>query len=585
MPKDNTISQLQKKQLLKRQLERIPFFISLLAIFLVIYDIGFDQSPKQQSIFHLFYLIVLSILAVFLGGRYIFRDRPVGSKVLLFDLLFFLFVSFLLAYNFKLIELPFLQHREWIYLFFFYIFVREFSTLKIDLGLNPAQLFITGFLTIIFIGTLLLMLPNSTHAGISFIDALFTSTSAVCVTGLIVVDTGSYFTEIGQIFLVILIQLGGIGIMTFTSYFSYFFKGRFSYESQLVLRDVTHSEKIGEVISTLKKIISFTFIIEGIGAVFIYTSLDTSVIHSITEKIFFSIFHSVSGFCNAGFSTLADSLYEPGFRFNYPLHLVIAFLFILGGIGFPIVFNFFVYLKHFLMNRLIRKKSIYNPWVININTRIVVITTVILLVLGTLGFYIIEYDNTLSEHNGFGKVVTAFFGAATPRTAGFNTVDTSALNITTLLFVIFLMWIGASPSSTGGGIKTSSFAIGILNFYSIAKGKDRIEVFRREISEMSVRRAFSIILLSLIVIGFSVLLVAYFEHDKDLMPLAFESFSAFSTVGLSMGITGDLSNASKLVLIITMFVGRVSMLTILVAFLRRIRHLQYRYPTEAIYIN
>ena len=305
--------------------------------------------------------------------------------------------------------------------------------------------------------------------------------------------------------------------------------------------------------------------------------------------LFFSIFHAVSGFCNAGFSTLQNSLYDPDFRFNYPLQLAVALLFILGGIGFPIVLNIYKYTKYFIKNLFLKIKKNrplpYSPWVINLNTRIVVFTTFILLSLGTVGFYAFEYNNTLAEHNWFGKIVTAFFSAATPRTAGFNSVDIGALNFSTLMMMFLLMWIGASPASTGGGIKTSTLAIATLNFFSLARGKDRIEVYRREISQASVRRAFAIISLSLMVIGFSIFLIATFDEDKTLLSIAFESFSAYSTVGLSTGITADLSSYSKVVIIFTMFIGRVSMLTLLIAMLRRVKHLNYRYPTDEILIN
>ncbi|HEX9649159.1 MAG TPA: potassium transporter TrkG [Cyclobacteriaceae bacterium] len=569
-------------------MKRIPFWVSLLAVLAVIFDLGFDQSAViQKDLLRLYRISILVGIVSTIFRYYFVEDRP-RYKVWPFDaLLVILLTGVMIGWN-----LPLLEKIQWLYTAVFAVFVREFSALKFDYSrhiLNPAQLFIISFLSIILTGTLLLILPNSTHDGITPIDAFFTSTSAVCVTGLIVVDTGSYFTKFGQVVIILLIQAGGLGIMTFTSYFSYFFKGGSSYENQLLLKDITMAEKMADVFTTLKRIILVTFIIETIGGVLIYTSLDTNTIPPVGERIFFSIFHAVSGFCNAGFSTLPNSLYEPGFRFNYPLHLVIATLFIIGGIGFPILFNFSKYLKYKVVKQILRireqKTDIYLSRIININSRIVIITTIVLITLGTILFYFFEYDNTLAEHHGFGKVVTAFFGAVTPRTAGFNSVDTSVLNFWTIMFVFLLMWIGASPASTGGGIKTSTFSIGILNFISLARGKDRIEYFGREIAEVSVRRAFAIISLSLIVIGAAVFLISSFDSDKDLILIAFECFSAYSTVGLSLGITSELSSASKLVIIITMFIGRVSMLTILIALLRKVRYMKYRYPTEEILIN
>jgi len=567
---------------------RIPFWISLVALLAIIYDFGFDQDVETQNFLYKYYIFALLSGIISVITRYISpKNRPL-PKVLFFDTLYVLLLLGVIT-GFSGWELTsFFHSRYLLYLSVILYFVREVSALKSTIAnqyLNPAQLFIVSFFGIIVLGTFLILLPRATYSGIGVIDAVFTSTSAVCVTGLIVVDTGSYFTRFGQVIIMILIQVGGIGIMTFTSYFSYFFRGGSSYGSQILLKDMTNSEKIAEVSKTLKIIILLTFSIEAAGAAIIFASVDGNLFTSMEEQIFFSVFHAVSGFCNAGFSTLTDSLFEGAFRFNYNLHLSIAFLIILGGLGFPIVFNLLKYAKHIVINRIFRKKSFHIPWVININTRIVVITTLVLIIAGTFFFYIFEYNNVLAEHDRTGKIITAFFGAVTPRTAGFNTVDTSALASPTILLILFLMWVGASPGSTGGGIKTSSLAVAVMNVFSLARGKDRIEVFRREVSEVSVRRAFAIMLLSFIVIGFSVFLITGFEPESELLPVAFECFSAYSTVGLSMGITGDLVNSSKIVIIFTMFIGRVSMLTILVALLKKIKHLNYRYPAESILIN
>lgn len=555
-------------------------------------EIGFDLEPWVSQQLNWLYFISITAGQVSLVVRYAVRQLRPPKKVWFYDFFFFVLLLLILLNLTDLLHLPGFTAKRYLFIGVIITFIREFSTFHIRFDqeyLNPAQLFIGSFLLIIFAGSLLLMLPNATHEGISYIDALFTSTSAVCVTGLIVVDTGTYFTELGQSIILILIQIGGLGIMTFTSYFSYFFTGGASYENQLVLGEMTNSEKLGEVFNTLKKIILLTFSIEAIGAVLVYFAIDPEVIPLISERVFFSIFHAVSGFCNAGFSTLTDSLYDAEFKFNYPMQLIIAGLFILGGIGFPILFNFIRYGKYLLIKRLFAfgrgLNQEYMPWIININTRIVMATTVILLGVGWVLFFILEYNNTLAEHGLFGKIVTAFFGAATPRTAGFNSVDTSALNFTTIMIVFLLMWIGASPGSTGGGIKTSTFAIATLNFFSHARGKDRIEVFKRQVSNRSVQRAFAIISLSLMVIGVAVALIATFDSQMSLLSIAFESFSAYSTVGLSLGITSDLSSASKMVIILTMFIGRVSMLTILVALLRKIKSLSYQYPTEDILIN
>ncbi|HMQ61338.1 MAG TPA: potassium transporter TrkG [Flavilitoribacter sp.] len=566
----------------------IPFWLGLIAVFTAIYDLGFDNTQKVQNELLWIYDVVIIVGIASLLIRYFADAQRNRRTVRLFDLISLVFLSVLLVHIIGWIRLPVFHRRLWTYMAVLLVFIREFSSLEIRIKrtfIDPAQLFIASFFLMVSAGAALLMLPKATHDGISLIDALFTSTSAVCVTGLIVVDTGTYFTDFGLLIILFLIQIGGLGIMTFASYFSYFFKGGSTYENQLMLHDMTNTEKIGEVFSTLKKIILLTLGIEATGAVLIFTTLDPKLFSALGDRIFFSVFHSVSSFCNAGFSTLGNSLYEETYRFNYPLHLIIALLFILGGIGFPIAFNFMSYIKHLLIRRLSSGKERYKPWVINLNTRIVLITTGILLIGGTILFYIFEYDNTLAEHNGFGKVVTAFFGAATPRTAGFNSVDLTKMHFSTIMVTFLFMWIGASPASTGGGIKTSTIAIATLNFLSIARGKSRVEVFRREVSDISIRRAFAIISLSLIVIGFSIFLIATFDSGKDLLSIAFESFSAYSTVGISLGITPHLNSAGKVIIILTMFIGRVSMLSILVALFRKVKSTKYKYPTEEILIN
>ena len=577
-----------------RKLNKTALWASILGIFAFIFDFGFSHTTLSQQIIDVFYFFVISIGLLSTFARYFNNRNLLKKKVAIFDLLsvvytlyiFFMYLFVGEAFKTDLI----LENPIWVILAVILSFIREFSELKLNLYrtyFNPAQLFILSFLSIILLGTFLLLLPKATHEGISYIDALFTSTSAVCVTGLIVVDTGTYFTNFGQSIILFLIQVGGLGILTFASYFSYFFKGGSTYENQLTLSELTNSRKIGDVFETLKNIIIITATVELSAAVLIFFSLDTSIISSFADKVYFSIFHSISAFCNAGFSTLSNSIYETGFRFNYSLQLIILATFVLGGLGFPIVVNLITYIKHKIFNifRFNSNEKIYKPWVLNINSRITLITTLSLTIVGFILFFILEYNNTLAEHSLFGKIVNALFGAATPRTAGFNSVDMTALAFPTLMITFLLMWIGASPASTGGGIKTSTFAIATLNILSLAKGKQRIEVFRREIADISVRRAFATIALSLIVIGSGIVVITIFDPEKSLLDIAFESFSAYSTVGLSLGITGSLTTASKFVVIVIMFVGRVSMLSIMVAVFKNIKHKNYRYPSEEITIN
>lgn len=575
-------------------LYRVSLWTSILAIIAFISDFGFSQNDFSQRLLDGFYFIVLGVGIISTFTRYIENFRLIKRKVFVFDFLSVCFILWI-YYMYLFVGVPFetdllLENPIWLRIAVLFTFVREFSEVKFNYKrtlLNPAQLFVASFMIIILLGTLVLMLPNATYEGISFIDALFTSASAVCVTGLIVVDTGNYFTEFGQITIMSLIQIGGLGILTFASYFSYFFKGGSSYENQLALSDITNSKKIGEVFSMLKYIILITFGIELCSGVFIYSSLEGEKFLSRYDQIFFSVFHAISAFCNAGFSTLSNSLYEDDFKYNYFLQLTVILTFVLGGLGFPIVSNLINYLKYHLRKLLSfdKNKVGYRPWVLTLNSRITLITTLSISVIAFFAFFALEYNNTLSEHEGVGKVVTALFGATTPRTAGFNTIDTASMLFPTTMMILLLMWIGASPASTGGGIKTSTFAIAILNVLSLAKGKTKIEVFRREIAEISVRRSFATISLSVAVIGCGILLISIFDTDKRFLDISFECFSAYSTVGLSRGITADLSAMSKLIVIIIMFVGRVSMLTITIAIFKKIRYKNYRYPTEEITIN
>ncbi len=573
-------------------LYKMAFWISLIGLMAIIADFGFSQTEILQSLLDGFYFFVLGVGLISTLARYIERFKVIKWKVFLFD---GLSVSFTLwiFYLYIFVGTPFetdllLENRIWVKVAVLLAFIRESSELRINLKkavLNPAQIFILSFLILIIVGSLLLVLPKATHTGISYIDALFTSTSAVCVTGLAVVDTGSHFTLFGQIIIMTLIQLGGLGILTFASYFAYFFKGGTTYQTQLAISDITSSKKLGQVFSTLKYILLITFGIELFAGLLIYFSLDPSHFSSQAEHIFFSAFHSVSAFCNAGFSTLGEGFYDQGFRFNYTLQLIVVLTFFIGGLGFPIVANILKYLRYKISTIFSSRKNRYRPWVLNINSKITLITTVSIVLLAFVGFYLLEYHNTLSEHDGFGKIVTALFGAATPRTAGFNTIDTAALAFPTLMLVVFLMWIGASPQSTGGGIKTSTFAIATLNIFSLAKGKSRIEIFNREISDISVRRAFAIIYLSLLVIGIGILLISLFDPEMELKDIVFECFSAYGTVGLSLGITGQLSSASKLVILVVMFVGRVSMLSLAIAVFKKVKQKKYGFPKEELTIN
>lgn len=570
--------------------------ISTLLIFMVwIIDLGF---PDQEiiSIHSLFYGIILVILGQTYLYRLIFIYKESSTKRLNLEVFLILYLHFTAAIEFGWLEnwqdLQAYENLITNFLIFLLFFI-EMSRLSLGINkmsIHPALIFILSFLLVIVIGTLLLKLPNATVGGISWIDALFTATSAVCVTGLIVVDTATVFTGMGKTILMLLIQIGGLGMMTFTSFFGFFFKGGQSLQSQLFLKDYINEDNIGKVGSTLIKIILFTIGFELLMSIGIFFVVDDSLFASTSEQLFFSIFHSISSFCNAGFSTLTNGLYEIGFRTEYHVHLLLAITIIVGGIGFPVIVSYAQVTKRICQNWFniwTKKDSFYHhtPRVFNINTSLTTVTTLLLLFIGFVTYWIFEQQHTLAGLDGYGKIVTAFFGSVTPRTAGFNTVDMTQLALPTVLIYLILMWIGASPGSTGGGLKTTTFAVAVLNALSIAKGKDRVEVFNRQIDPETVRKAFAVILLSFLVIGLGVFMVLFFNPELGILEVAFEVFSAFATVGLSLGITAKLATGSKLVICLIMFLGRVGTLTVLVAFIRKTRSLRYKFPQEGVFIS
>ncbi len=574
------------------------FFVSLIIIGLTVYRTGFPINDIRDVFIKniILNLQVLLLIAFFVRLLILIQTRAkkriiFGEFLLILVLLLFVVEHYYLNNHFKNIFKEWYNFIESIYLVGtnIIIFLIEISkkSLKFLEKYNPSVLFLASFILLIVIGTLLLLLPSATYNGISFTDAFFISTSAVCVTGLISVDVPTTFTFFGKTVILSLIQAGGLGIMTFTTFFGLFFTGSSSFKDQLIIKDIIHSDTLSEIFKTLLKIIIFTFFIEFIGFLFIWFSLDPHL-HVNSDNIKFSVFHTVSAFCNAGFSTKSAGLMDSALQHNYLLHLIIAFLVIAGGIGFPILLNYYKLIKHLFYNfgRILKGKSYsHKPHIINVNSRLVLITTFILIMFGMVFFLLFETNNSLKGYSFGEKLIFSFFASVTPRTAGFNTIDYSTVLPITSLLTMFLMWIGASPSGTGGGIKTSTFAIAMLNIFSFARGKNRIEVWRREISSQSVRKAFAVIQLSLLVVGLSVLLVSMFNPEIDFMKIIFECFSAFGTVGLSMGITSQLSEASKWVIIVTMFLGRVGTLTLFVAFLRKVSTVKYKYPTDEIIIN
>jgi potassium uptake TrkH family protein len=579
---------------LERNIGHLTFFFALLGFIAVFIDVGGVHS-ELHSYFDLFYRFCLtSFLLLFVFRAYLSRFvvHKKREKWLIILELVFLLVLLLAQFDIEFLEDA--SSRDFLQMAISVIFVVEISKRSLfleKLKVNPPLIFIFSFLILILIGAFSLMLPLSTYKGIGFIDALFTSTSAVCVTGLTVVDTGTYFTQFGQNVLLVLISLGGLGVMTFTSFFGLFFKGETSFRNQMIYKDFMGEGNLRNVFSTIIKIVSLTIGVELVGGVLLFTSLNAADFPGgVGERIYFSFFHAISAFNNAGFQLKANGLYDDVLRHNYFFQVVIALLIIFGGLGFYIAFNIVSYIRDRLRVRvrhvLLMEPYEHKPWILNFNTKLVLRTTAILLVAGTVIFYLTEYNYSLKEHEGIGKWIVASFCSVTPRTAGFNNIDIAALSREGIMITILLMWIGASPGSTGGGIKTSTIAVATLGIFNIARGRDHIELARREIAKESLLRAFIIICLSLIVLGMSIMAVVIFNPDLPFEKITFECFSAFGTVGLSLNTTSMLSQASKIVIILTMFIGRVGTFTILVGILKKAADTRlYRYPVENVIIT
>jgi len=439
----------------------------------------------------------------------------------------------------------------------------------------PARTVIASFLLIIVVGALLLATPRATVGGhITPIDSLFTATSAVCVTGLIVVDTGSHFTRIGHAVILTLIQLGGLGLITFVTFFAAVLRGGLGVRDSLVLRGMMTFETIGRIGRTLRYVIGITFLMEITGAVLLYL-MTRGDFGTTAQAARASVFHSVSAFCNAGFSLHATSFER--YVSNIPVNLVMTTLIVVGGLGFPVLMA--VVHKYPLRGH---GAGAGRRWPLHV--RLVVAMTLGLLVVGTFSFLAFEWNGALAGQPFGTKLLASYFGSVTARTAGFNTVRTASLALPTLFLMATLMFIGGSPGGTAGGVKTVTVGLVLASIRSMFRGTDRVEFFKRRVPDWLVREALVVVSMGMLVVvgGTLVLLVV---EDLTLSEVLFEVISAFGTVGLSTGITSSLSVAGKLSLIFIMLAGRVGPLTLALALAQRRDKPLYDYAEERVIIG
>ncbi len=445
--------------------------------------------------------------------------------------------------------------------------------------MQPGYFVIISFTVAALVGALLLSLPiASTGERLSPIDALFTSTSAICVTGLIVVDTGSQFTVFGKCVIMLLIQLGGLGVMTFSVFlFIFLGKGLGTRQRWIVTESFT-STPIKHVGRLIKSIFVFTLAVELVGTFFLFTFWRGRM--AAGDALFTSLFHSISAFCNAGFSFFSSSFIE--YRTSVLLNLTVMILIVAGGLGFPVMYEFLMRIRY-------RREHRRVP--LSLHSRMVISTTFLLIIAGAVMIFLLELDGRIAGLSWGGKVWTSFFQSVTARTAGFNTLDMQALGPATLFMIVLLMFIGASPGSCGGGIKTTSLAVFAALIKSRFHGSEAVSIYKRTLPAETVSRALSVFILAVltVTIGLILLLVMQIGSPKSgseyFLAYLFETVSAFATVGLSMGVTSSLTTAGKFVIIILMLLGRVGLLTVAYVITRRGPEALYRYAEEKVMIG
>lgn len=453
---------------------------------------------------------------------------------------------------------------------------------------NPSLILSGSFLVFIIIGSLVLMMPKCTVTPISYTDSLFMATSAVCITGLSSIDIPTTLTPAGILVMTVLIQAGGLGIVTFTSFFAIFFSGAPSIYNQLLIKDMIYSKSMNNLVPTLLYILGFTLAVEVIGAVAVYFTIPDALGLGLSDRLMFAAFHSMSSFCNAGFSILPDGMANRTLMTgDQSIYIVTSVMIFAGAIGFPLLLNFKDKLVNFV-RKLFSRADNSAPKVIHLydlNTKLVFVTTLSILAVCSAAFFILEYDNTLAGMSDYDKAVQSVFNSLTPRSAGFMSVNPANFMPVTLLIVLIQMWIGGASQSLAGGIKVNTVAAVTLSLRAVILGHKGATAFNRRISIGSVRRAYGVVTMSIIATLIYLVTVMLLEPQLSVKAVTFEVISALFTVGSSLGITADLSDASKIVLATAMFLGRVGILSLIMGFSGMSVDKSSHYPTENIIIN
>lgn len=555
------------------------FFVSDSTLRLLHY---YDYSVLFYFIFHDFFkLAIVENKQSFL--RYNWLNFFFFSALLIFFLLYNPWWQFPL-FSQEMRNIPFRRIAKiFIVITQVYIlFATMFSTLKFGQKLafarfQPIPILLGSFAGLILIGSGLLSLPKATVGhSISYVDALFTSTSATCVTGLIVVDTGTYFSQLGLWVILLLMQTGGLGIMTMTAFFAVVLGSKMSVRQRVIMQDLLSDENMARIGQTLWQVLGLTVFIEVVGVITLYELFPAEAFPE-GDRFFQVLFHTVSAFCNAGFSTFSDSIV--GFSDKAMLVGTFATLIILGGLGFPVLVNL---LGH-------RFFGTTGPWGkkkprVSSQTHIVLIMSAILIVVGAVWIWFANYGFTGRWDVTWQGISHSLFQSITSRTAGFNTVNIGAMALPALVGMMVLMFIGASPGSTGGGVKTTTFFLSIQAIWAQLTGKRQVVYRHRTFPNQLLHQSLLLILAAQLVIGTGYLALVVLE-TADPMALLFEAISAFGTVGLSMGVTPELSPAGRVTIVLLMYVGRVGPLALAIAFGKSEKKHNYEFPEESVMIG
>lgn len=439
--------------------------------------------------------------------------------------------------------------------------------------LSRVQTIAIGFLLIIMVGTVLLMLPIASRDGSStgFLNAFFTATSSTCVTGLVVVDTYTNWSLFGQAVILLLIQIGGLGFITISVFFAIFLKRRIGLKERNLIQESMNTLQIGGTVRLVRKIVRYALIFEGIGALLLMIRFIPQF--GIAEGIWYGIFHSISAFCNAGFDLMGKM--EPYsslmlYADDVLVNLVIMALIVLGGIGFIVWDDISIHkwkIKEYMLH-----------------TKIVLAMSLVLILLGSISFYLFECQN-LTAFDAKGQVLASLFGAVTPRTAGFNTIDTGAYTEATRMLTVVLMFIGGSPGSTAGGIKTTTMVVILLYVWSTLRNKSGLNIFGRRMDEDSIKKAATVFFINLLLAVVFCLVMAGVEQTFPLSDIFMEVFSAIGTVGITTGITRDITVVSKYMLIFLMYCGRIGSMSFALSFTEKKHSAPVKLPVERITIG